>query len=345
MRRAARLALFGLLLGSGVAASVAWLGVRSLDEPLQVSAAIRYKVVPGARFARVAADLGTLGVLPFPRAWVLFARWKGQAAAVKAGEYEIEPGLTPRSLLAKMVRGDVVLHGFTIVDGWRVEDMLAALRRNPDVVLKLPAQPADLMAALGFDGVAAEGQFLPQTYKFESGTTDVQVLQQAHAALARELAAAWQDRDPQLTVQNPADLLILASIVEKESAVPQELPKIAGLYLHRLNLGMRLQADPTVIYGLGSRYDGGLHSVDLRTDGPYNSYTRTGLPPTPICLPSAAALRATAHPEASDAVYFVASGKGDGTHVFSATLAEQNAAVARYLAIQRRKAAAGGTPP
>jgi len=344
VRRAARLALLGCLLVVALVAILAWLGVRSLDQPLELSAAIRYKVVPGARFVRVAADLGALGVLPYPRAWVWFARWKGEAATVKAGEYEIEPGLTPRSLLAKMVKGEVLLHGFTIVDGWRVEDMLAALHRNPDVRVTLPAQPEDLMATLGFEGLAAEGQFLPQTYKFESGTTDVQLLQQAHAALARELAADWQGRDPRLALADPAALLTLASIVEKESAVAQELPKIAGLYLHRLTLGMRLQADPTVIYGLKDRYDGSLHSVDLRTDGPYNSYTRSGLPPTPICLPSAAALRATAHPEQSDAVYFVASGKGDGTHVFSATLAEQNAAVARYLAIQRQKAA-GGTPP
>jgi UPF0755 protein len=344
VRRAARLALLAGLLGFCVAAIIAWLGVRSLGEPLPLSAAIRYKVVPGARFARVAADLGAAGVLPYPRAWVWYARWKGQAATVKAGEYEIEPGLTPRSLLAKMVRGDVILHGFTIIDGWRVADMLAALRRNPDVLVTLPLQPADLMSVLGFQGIEPEGQFLPQTYKFESGTTDVQLLSQAHAALVRELAKDWQERDPKLALQNSADLLILASIVEKESSVPQELPKIAGLYLRRLNLGMRLQADPTVIYGLGSRYDGTLHTVDLRTDGPYNSYTRTGLPPTPICLPSAAALRATAHPEESDAVYFVASGLGDGTHVFSATLAEQNAAVARYLAIQRQKAAAGASP-
>ncbi len=344
MRRAARLALSAFALGLGLAAVAVWFGVRSLDAPLHLPATIRYKVVPGARFARVAADLGALGVVPHPRAWVLFARWKRQAAAVKAGEYEIEPGLTPRSLLEKMVRGEVLLHGFTIVDGWRVEDMLVALRRNPDVVVTLPAEPVDLMASLGFADAQAEGQFLPETYKFESGTSDVELLQQAHAALTRELAADWQDRDPKLDLADSADLLTLASIVEKESAVPEELPKIAGLYLHRLSLGMRLQADPTVIYGLGSRYDGSLHSVDLRTDGPYNSYTRTGLPPTPICLPSAAALRATAHPEASDAVYFVASGKGDGSHVFSATLAEQNAAVARYLAIQRRKAMTG-TPP
>jgi UPF0755 protein len=341
MRRAARLALFAGLIGLGSVGIVAWLAVRSLDEPLHLSASIRYKVAPGARFAHVAADLGAEGVVAYPRAWIVFARWKGQAAAVKAGEYAIDPGLTPRSLLAKMVKGDVVLHGFTIVDGWRVEDMLAALRRNPNAVQTLPAQPGDLMAVLGFPGVQAEGQFLPETYKFESGTTDVQLLRQAHGALARELATDWADRDPNLTLANPGELLTLASIVEKESAVPQELPKIAGLYLHRLTLGMRLQADPTLIYGLGSRYDGSLHTIDLRTDGPFNSYTRTGLPPTPICLPSAAALRATAHPEQSDAIYFVASGKADGTHVFSATLAEQNAAVTHYLAVQRQKTAAG----
>jgi UPF0755 protein len=344
VRRAARLALVGCVLGVCSAAMLAWLGLRSLDQPLGVSAAIRYKVVPGARFARIAADLGALGVVPYPRIWVLFARWQRQAAAVKAGEYEIDRGLTPRSLLAKMVKGDVVLHAFTIVDGWRVEDVLAALRRNPDVVATLPAQADDLMATLGFPGLAAEGQFLPETYKFESGTTDVQLLQQAHAALVRELAADWQDRDPKLTLPDAGALLTLASIVEKESSVPEELPKIAGLYLHRLHLGMRLQADPTVIYGLKGSYDGVLHTVDLRTDGPYNSYTRSGLPPTPICLPSAAALHATAHPEESDALYFVASGRGDGTHVFSATLAEQNAAVARYLAIQRQKASSGSAP-
>jgi UPF0755 protein len=150
------------------------------------------------------------------------------------------------------------------------------------------------------------------------------------------LDAAWAGRDPAIPLQNADQLLIMASIVEKESAVPEELPKIAGLYLHRLSIGMRLQADPTVIYGLGGSYDGTVHTVDLRTDGPYNTYTRVGLPPTPIALAGAAAINATAHPEKTDALYFVASGKGDGSHVFSATLEQQNAAVAQYLSRQRR---------
>ncbi len=338
LRRILPMAALALLL-FGAAAALVWNGVRSLDQPLNVAAPLRFKVPAGARFARVAADLASRGVVPQPRAWVLYARWKGLAAAIKAGEYEIEPGTTPRALLDKLVSGQVVLHSFTIVDGWRVQDLLSALRRNPDIVVTLPASSLNLMEKLGAPGIEAEGEFLPETYRFPGGTTDVELLRQAHLALRRELDAAWADRDPTLPLHNAGELLIMASIVEKESGLPQELPKIAGLYLHRLSIGMRLQADPTVIYGLGERYDGDIHSVDLRTDGPYNTYTRAGLPPTAIALAGAAAIRATARPEKTDAIYFVASGKGDGSHVFSATLEQQNAAVAKYLERQRQKSA------
>jgi UPF0755 protein len=197
---------------------------------------------------------------------------------------------------------------------------------------------AEVMAKLGLAGTDAEGQFLPETYRFIGGTTDIDLLRQAHAALMKELETAWRDRDPDLPLRNSYQLLIMASIVEKESGLPQELAKIAGLYLHRLSVGMRLQADPTVIYGLGVQYDGEIHSVDLRTDGPYNTYTRVGLPPTPIALPGAAVIRATARPEKTEALYFVASTKGDGSHVFSATLEQHNAAVAAYVAHQRKAA-------
>ena len=326
-----------LLLGS--AAALVWLGVRSLDEPLPLAAPALFKVAPGTSFARVAAELASRGLIAQPRAWVLYARWKGLAPAVKAGEYEIQPGTTPRELLTKMVNGQVLLHSFTIVDGWRTEDMLAALRRNPDVMTTLAEKAPDLMDKLGSPGLDPEGQFLPETYRFTAGTTDLEVLRQAHAALARELEADWSGRDGDLPLKNSYELLIMASIIQKESGLPQELGVIAGLYLHRLSIGMRLQADPTVIYGLKDRYDGEIHTVDLRTDGPYNSYTRTGLPPTPIALAGAAVIRATAHPQKTDAIYFVASPKDDGSHVFSSTLEEQNAAVARYLAHQRQKAA------
>ncbi len=336
LRRIVLIPALALLL-FGAAAALVWNGVRSLDQPLNVAAPLRFKVPAGARFARVAADLASRGVVPQPRAWVLYARWKGLAAAIKAGEYEIEPGTTPRALLDKLVSGQVVLHSFTIVDGWRVQDLLSALRRNPDIVVTLPASPQNLMEKLGAPGIDAEGEFLPETYRFPGGTTDVELLRQAHVSLRRELDAAWADRDPTLPLHNAGELLIMASIVEKESGLPQELPKIAGLYLHRLSIGMRLQADPTVIYGLGERYDGDIHSADLRTDGPYNTYTRAGLPPTAIALPGAAAIRASARPEKTDAIYFVASGKGDGSHVFSATLEQQNTAVAKYLERQRQK--------
>jgi UPF0755 protein len=337
------IALAVLLLGAAAAAAF-WSGLRSLDAPLRLTGATRFKVPPGASFAHVAAELAAQGIVAQPRAWILYARWTGLAPAVKAGEYEIQPGSTPRELLTKMVNGQVLLHSFTIVDGWRVQDMLEALRRNPDIATTLPlqtalpAQAAGIMSKLGEPGTDAEGQFLPETYRFIAGTTDMELLRQAHAALVHELNAAWQDRDPDLPLHDAHELLIMASIVQKESGLPLELPKIAGLYLHRLNMGMRLQADPTVIYGLGEHYDGDIHTVDLRTDGPYNTYTRAGLPPTPIALAGAAVIRATARPEKTDAVYFVASTKGDGSHVFSATLEQHNAAVAAYVAHQRKAA-------
>jgi UPF0755 protein len=341
VRRAALLALvFGLL---GGAAAIVWLGARSLDEPLHLAAPIQFKVVPRASFARVAAELAAQGVVAHPRAWVWYARLRGLAPAVKAGEYEIQPGTTPRELLMKMVKGEVLLHSFTIVDGWRVQDVLDALHRNPDISSTLSGKAPQLMETLGSPGVDPEGQFLPETYRFVAGTADLDLLREAHAALSKELDSAWMGRAPDLPLRDSHELLIMASIVEKESGLPEELGKIAGLYLHRLAIGMRLQADPTVIYGLGDRYDGDIRTVDLHTDGPYNTYTRAGLPPTPIALAGAAAIRATAHPDNTGAIYFVASPKGDGSHVFSATLEEHNAAVASYLAHQRQKAARDGS--
>jgi UPF0755 protein len=333
-----------LLLALGVAGTIRW-GVSTLDVPSPLQAVIHYKVAPGRSFAHVANELAAQGVVAHPKILAQYARWSGRAAAVKAGEYEITPGITARELLTKMVNGQVLLHSFTIVDGWRVQEMLEALRRNPDVGSTLPAGTpaavsASLMEKIGAPGVNAEGQFLPETYRFVLGTTDIELLRQAHTALTRELQAAWADRESGLPLHDANELLIMASIIQKESGIPQEIPKIAGLYLHRLSIGMRLQADPTVIYGMGEHYDGDIRSVDLRTDGPYNTYTRVGLPPTPIALPGAAVIRATAHPEKTDAVYFVASTKGDGTHVFSATLEQHNAAVAAYVAHQRHKGAA-----
>jgi UPF0755 protein len=337
-----RYVLLSCLLIGAAGAGLVWVGARSLDEPVRLAAPVRFKVAPGASFARIAAELSAQGVIAHPRAWVVYARLRNLAPAVKAGEYEIQPGITPRELLTKMVNGQVLLHSFTIVDGWTVRDLLEALRHNPDITLTLADKAPNLMEKLGVPGLESEGQFLPETYRFIAGTTDLELLRVAHAALVKELESDWTDRDPGLPLQNSRELLIMASIVEKESGLAQELKIIAGLYLHRLAIGMRLQADPTVIYGMGDRYDGDIRTADLRTDGPYNSYTRAGLPPTPIALAGAAVIRATAHPEKTDAIYFVASPKGDGSHVFSATLQEHNAAVASYVAHQRRKAAENG---
>jgi UPF0755 protein len=336
------------LIVSLAAAAALVSALRSLDAPLRLSSPTTFKIAPGTSFSHVAMQLAGQGIIGQPRVWILYARFKGLASAVKAGEYEIPPGTTPRELLTKMVNGQMLLHSFTIVDGWRVQDLLAALRRIPEIVATVPEQMplaeqcANIMSKLGSPGTDAEGQFLPETYRFVAGTTDIELLRYAHAALLRELDAAWAQRDTDLPLHNAYELLIMASIVEKESGLPQELPKIAGLYLHRLAIGMRLQADPTVIYGLGERYDGDIHTADLRTDSPYNTYTRVGLPPTPIALPGAAVIHATARPEKTDAIYFVASTRDDGSHVFSATLEQHNLAVAAYVAHQRK--AAQGSP-
>ncbi len=323
-----------LIVLTGALVLKAWHG---LNEPIGSAMVLHFRVAPGARIAHVAADLASQGVIKQPRIWAWYARYKGLASSIKAGEYAFDPAITPRELLNKLVSGEVLLHSLTIVDGWRVAELLAALKRDPNILATLPAAPHDLMQRLGSSG-DAEGQFLPETYRFPSGTTDLEILRQAHVALTRELDVAWASRDNSIALRNPYELLTMASIVQKETGVPREIGLVAGLYLHRLKIGMRLQADPTIIYGLGDRYEGSLHTVDLRTDGPYNSYTRIGLPPTPIALAGAAVLRATAHPEQTEAIYFVASPKGDGSHVFSETLEQHNAAVAQYLARHQRPA-------
>ena len=327
------------------AAGIRW-GLQTLDQPAALSGELIFQVPAHARFAQVAADLQVKGVVAHPRIWTLYARWRGQAAQIKAGEYAIAADATPRKLLQQLIDGQVLLHSFTIVDGWQVRELLDALHHHPDIHATLPVRVPDLMSRLGLSAQHAEGQFLPETYKVPAGTTDVSLLLLAHAALVKELDAAWATRDPTLPLRSREELLTLASIVEKETAQITERAKIAGVYVQRLLIGMRLQADPTVIYGLGERYDGDIRSADLRADGPYNTYTRTGLPPTPIALAGAAAIRATAHPENSGALFFVASGRGDGSHVFSTTLKDHNEAVAHYLQqLRRHDAPAQGQSP
>ena len=339
LRRAgiALLVLAGLALLGAVAAY----GVlqRWLDAPLTLSAATLGLDIPkGQSLAATARDLAARGVLEHPRWLQFYARLTGADASIKAGEYAIPAGTTPRGLLALLESGAVVQHAVTIVEGWTFRDLRRALESEPHLDNILAAKDeAAVMAAVGEAGTPAEGLFFPDTYLFGKGTTDLEILRQARERMRRELDAAWAARAEGLPVTTPYEALILASIVEKETALASERPRIAGVFTERLRIGMRLQTDPTVIYGLGTRYDGNLRRADLERDGPYNTYTRAGLPPTPIALPGAAALRAAVNPDERDELYFVATGLPDGSHEFSRTLAEHEAAVRRYLVRYRQR--------
>ncbi len=236
----------------------------------------------------------------------------------------------PLTLLAKLVSGDVYLHQITIVEGSRFTEVLAALRSHP-AIAATELDAAAIMSALGAPGVHPEGQFFPDTYRFPYGTSDIEVLKLAHDGLVARLEEAWGNRSPELQLKTDYEALILASIIEKETGLAAERKLIAGVFHERLRRNMRLQTDPTVIYGLGDSFDGNLRRVDLDRDTPYNTYTRAGLPPTPIALPGAASIEAAVAPEISGAIYFVATGRGDGSHYFSATLEEHERAVRDYL--------------
>ncbi|MDE2150242.1 MAG: endolytic transglycosylase MltG [Gammaproteobacteria bacterium] len=304
-----------------------------LRTPLVISQPVRLELSSGESFSAVLDDLARRGELAGLRQRFylqLYARVTGQGRKIKTGEYRLNPGLTARSLLALLVSGKVMLHELRLTEGWRLAQALAAVRADPALKHVLPpgATAATLMGALGYPQQPAEGQFFPDTYYFPKGETDVAFLRRAYQAMRQHLATVWSTRAAGLPYKTPEDALILASLVEKETALPHERPMIAGVFVHRLELGMRLQTDPSVIYGLGETYDGHLHRSNLTTDTPYNTYMRDGLPPTPICLPGTASLQAATHPAAGDALYFVA--KGDGSHEFSATLAEHDAAVRRF---------------
>ncbi|WP_244444075.1 endolytic transglycosylase MltG [Arenimonas donghaensis] len=259
--------------------------------------------------------------------WKALAHEMKVVSRLQVGDYSIRHGITPAELLRKLERGDVIHYRFTLVEGWNLRDLRAALARDERIRQTLAdASDAEMMAALGREGVHPEGRFLPETYHFTRGMSDLDLLRRAMLAMDSALADAWDDRLDDLPLETPDQLLTLASIIEKETGKASERPEIAGVFVRRLKLGMRLQTDPTVIYGMGSAYDGNIRRRDLTTDTPYNTYTRGGLPPTPIAMPGRAALAAAANPLPGNTLYFVS--RGDGSHVFSATLAEHNRAVA-----------------
>jgi UPF0755 protein len=304
-----------------------------LHSPIAVDdAGVDFVIESGTSFRTVSDNLVALGIIDNSRAFRVYARWTGKANAVQAGDYHIRAGVTPVELLEQFTSGDVKLYSFTIIEGWNQYELMQALHDHDYIETTLADEdwPA-LLEELGASGAHPEGLFLPETYRFPRNTSDRNVLRQSFELMQQVLTEEWSQRAADTAVTTPYEALILASIIEKETARTDERPRISGVFTRRLAKRMRLQTDPTVIYGIGPAFNGNLTRRDLRTDTPYNTYTRGGLPPTPIAMPGRAAIHAALHPAAGDELYFVATGLGDGSHAFSATKEEHDAAVAEYL--------------
>lgn len=317
-----------------VLAAAAWLWrdyQAFLEQPLALEeAGESYIVERGASLSRISAELEQRGIVDNALYLKLLGRQRGDALRIKAGEYALTRGLTPGGLLDLLVSGKVIEYSVTFVEGWTFRQVRETLRAHPEVVQTLDeaATSEDVMETLGHSDLHPEGRFFPDTYLFPKGETDVQILERAFRRMSEVLAEEWEGRAPELPIESADEALILASIIEKETGLAGERPQIAGVFVRRLQKGMLLQTDPTVIYGLGEDFDGNLRRRDLENDTPYNTYTRGGLTPTPICMPGRDAINAALHPADGDALYFVAT--GDGGHYFSATLKEHNRAVRRY---------------
>lgn len=329
-----------LLLVAGAVAFLLWQRYTSFaDAPLGgIEAGDTVLIESGDSLPVVLGKLREVGISEGePTEWRVLARQLGADGRLQVGEYALAPDTTPRELLVAMRDGKVIQRRFTIVEGWNIRELRAALAEaEPLQQETAELDDAALMKALGQPGQHPEGRFLPETYAYTGADSDLDVLQRAYEAMERELEQAWAKRDPDTPLKSPEEMLILASIVEKETGVAEERPRIAGLFERRLRIGMRLQTDPTVIYGIPD-YDGNIRRSDLLTDTPYNTYTRDGLPPTPIAMPGADALHAVANPAPGEALYFVAIGDGSGRHLFARTLAEHQANVRAYLQNYRKR--------
>jgi len=303
---------------------------------------LEFDIPAGSSFSSVTTRLVDAGLIDNDRWFRIYARWSGKAGAVQAGNYLIEPGATPATMLQQFTSGAVRLYSFTIIEGWNHRDLLRALRANEAVAATMSDEDwPGLLAELGANIVHPEGLFLPETYRFPRDTTDRALLTQAYSLMQTVLAEEWDARDAATLLKTPYEALILASIVEKETARADERPRIAGVFTRRLQKRMRLQTDPTVIYGIGPGFNGNITRNDLRRDTPYNTYTRSGLPPTPIAMPGRAAINAALNPAAGTELFFVATGLADGSHRFSETKAQHDAAVAAYLKELRRRRTGG----
>ncbi|MDO9438823.1 endolytic transglycosylase MltG [Hydrogenophaga sp.] len=319
-----------LLLGMLAAVGGLWW----LQQPLPLAAEqqkpLLVTIAPGSSAQAVADTLVSSGVNTWPELLYAWFRFSGQARDIKAGTYEFADGTTPRALLSKLVRGEQALRSVTLVEGWNIRQVLQAVRSSPDLTQDIEGMSQnDIMALIGYPGRHPEGRFFPDTYRVVTRSPASSVLKQAAQAMDQRLEQVWAQRDTASPLRTPEEALILASIVEKETGLESDRRRVASVFSNRLRIGMRLQTDPAVIYGLGERFDGNLRKVDLTTDTRYNTYTRVGLPPTPIAMPGMASLLAAVRPVDSNAIYFVS--RGDGSSQFSATLEEHNAAVQRYI--------------
>ncbi len=323
--------LFVVLLAAAFLAGGLWVDYRRFLEtpvPLKESSAV-FEVPRGANLRRVADDLVGREILEHPYYLLALALQRGDQGRLRAGEFELTQGMRPADLLERLTSGNVIQYPITLVEGWTFRQAVAAIAADPRFGGDLAGKTDEaLMQALGRPGEHPEGRLFPDTYSFPRGTLGMEALRRAFERMEQVLAQEWEGRAEGLPIKTPYQALILASIIEKETAVAAERPAIGGVFVRRLQKGMRLQTDPTVIYGLGERFDGNLRRQDLREATPYNTYLIDGLPPTPIALPGREAIRAALRPEIGDSLYFVA--RGDGTHVFSATLEEHNAAVRQY---------------
>ena len=301
-----------------------------LASPLSLHApSVELSIEPGTAPMNVAQAWVGAGIETDARLLYAWFRFSGQARQIRAGSYEVHQGITPIALLDKMVRGDEVLEQVRLIDGWTFRQFRAALNQAPALQHRsAEMSEADIMRALGQPGIAAEGRFYPDTYAYSRGVSDLTVMRRALKAMQKHLLEAWAARDQGLPLNSPDEALVMASLVEKETGTAGDRPLVAAVFINRLRLKMPLQTDPTVIYGLGESYSGSLHKHDLLSDTPFNTYTRQGLPPTPIAMPGRASLQAALHPAASRALYFVA--RGDGSSQFSEDLAAHNRAVNQY---------------
>ena len=331
MRTLKRLFVLLVLLAGGFAGWLAWFAVTPLS--LRGAPPLDFSISPGLGLRAASHQMANAGLGFAPWQFTLLARLLGKSAEIKAGSYAVEPGVTPWLLLEKLTRGDVTQAEIVFVEGKTFSQLRAALNAQADVrhdTLHLGNQ--EILTRIEANEKHPEGLFFPDTYLFAKSSSDLEILKRAYRAMQKQLNLEWAHRDPAVPLSSPYEALILASIIEKETGRATDRPAISAVFTNRLRLGMPLQTDPTVIYGVGEKFDGNLRKSDLRTDTHYNTYTRGGLPPTPIAMPGLASLQAAVHPPKTDKLYFVA--RGDGTSEFSRTLDEHNRAVAKY---QRRK--------